>query len=148
MIFFFFFFYFVQPGSASPANSNMQPRRPTQNLPNQSNSSSREMSGCTRVLKCLTASRARAERERELETMCVRACVCVCVRSEIASGRLERPFDMLELAAYKANIYLLCYHSVPKACDFLNDFILSELSSNSCSKTLQHIVFSMCGKDL
>ena len=62
--------YFVQPRSASPPDSNMQPRRPTQNLQSQSNSSPK-MSGCTRVLKCLTASRA----SRELGTMsvCARA---------------------------------------------------------------------------
>ncbi|XP_064334834.1 uncharacterized protein LOC135319257 [Camelus dromedarius] len=53
----------------------MQPRRPTQNLQSQSNSSPK-MSGCTRVLKCLTASRAR----RELETM------CVCARGRSARG--------------------------------------------------------------
>lgn len=41
--------YFVQPRSASPPDSNMQPRRPTQNLQSQSNSSPK-MSGCTRVL--------------------------------------------------------------------------------------------------
>lgn len=44
--------YFIQPCSASPPDSKLQARRPTQNLQSQSNSSPK-MSGCTRVLKCL-----------------------------------------------------------------------------------------------
>lgn len=56
----------------------MQSRRPTQNLQSQSNSSPK-MSGCTRVLKCLTASRA----SRAGETMCV----CARARARERSAR-------------------------------------------------------------